>query len=135
MLFNQLLRRKPRAGRAAFTLAELLVTVAMLGVVTAVAIPTMSHTYGSTEAARNKRNAQSAVMVYTSAVAAGATFSSPPGDITGVLTELDAGKNGSGPLSNCSFRLPGLGSVETTAMLDYLEYTPAEGGLLLKLNP
>lgn len=126
-----------QSGRSSrgFTLVEMLVVVAVMSVISAIAIPVLTDTNYSSNIARNNRNAQTAVMVYAAAVASGATFSSSPNDVAGVVAELNAGKYGAGNLDSSFYRMPPVDPDAKAGMMALLRYIPAEGGLIIVSPP
>ena len=119
------------SSRKGFTLVEILIVVAIMGVLAAIGIVAITGIYSVAETSKNRRNAQSAAILYASARAAGATFSSPPADKVGVVQELIDGKAGTGTLSSLRFQLPGVSSIEAASLADFLEFNENVGLLYL----
>jgi len=109
-------------SRRGFTLVETLFAVAIIGVLAAIGITTMVGLVRSAGNSKDRRNAQSVSALYSSARAAGATFSSSSADKVGVVNELIEGKAGKGVLSTVRFQLPGVSATEVNSLVRYLEF-------------
>ena len=60
--------------KAGFSLVEMLVVIAVIGIIAAIAVPTIGNITRAAKEGKDKRNAQNLASVFSSAVAAGATF-------------------------------------------------------------
>ena len=116
-----------------FTLVEMLIAIAVIGVMAAIGIVNMMGIRDSANISKDRRNAQNAATLYASARAAGATFSSPPMDKTGIVNELIVGKNGSGLMRSVIFQLPGMSAREADSLTRFLEFN-AEIGIIYRYD-
>ena len=102
-----------------FTLVELLVVIAVLGVMTALVIPVMSSIFGTADDTVVRRNAQNIVCHFNSARGAGnrAVFGDVNDAIAAVTTS--SGITGGGAYSTTVFLCP-LSTVETINAASYI---------------
>jgi len=77
--------------KAGFSLVEMLVVIAVIGIMAAIAVPTIGNMTAQAKLNKNKRNAQSAASVWASAQAAGSTQLAGQTDVAGALTLLAGG--------------------------------------------
>ncbi|HWB02289.1 MAG TPA: type II secretion system protein [Verrucomicrobiales bacterium] len=120
--------------KAAFGMAEVLVVIAIVGVITAVAIPAMSGLFGRADSAKAERNAQNLVSTFNAARAAGnsTSYASASDAITALTTS--PGITGSGKYFDSIFYVP----MEATQVAEAssrivptLAGPPNEGNLLM----
>jgi prepilin-type N-terminal cleavage/methylation domain-containing protein len=86
-----------------FSLVELLVVIAVIGIMAAIAIPIISNINQNATIAKNKRNAQNIANVYGAAVAAGATIDTST--VTSIINALQTGASGTGQFSSTTFKV------------------------------
>ena len=103
-----------------FTLIELLIVLAILGIVAAVAIPTMEMIHDSADESKARRNAQSIASIGASAQIAGFEYTSTTKE--DAASELVAGVFGTGTLSNMEFRVSTVSGPELQEALQYLDF-------------
>lgn len=102
-----------------FSLVELLVVIAVIGVIAAIAIPAMGNILDSSRQAKARRNAQTIASLYSSAMAAGAGVSSTT--VATAITDLVAGKTPTnGAFSGKVFKVSTMSANEQTAAATYL---------------
>jgi prepilin-type N-terminal cleavage/methylation domain-containing protein len=120
-----------KASKCGFSLVELIVSVAILGILVCIALPTLLNIFGEAESAKTTRNAHTIATTYASARAAGATFTSSPTDVRGMVMELNEGKNGAGMMADSLFSVNPLSSDEMNAVLKRLRYLPETDSLVI----
>jgi type IV pilus assembly protein PilA len=104
-----------------FSLVEMLVVLAAIGVMAAIAIPQI----GSVKETKNQRNAQSIVSVYSAATAAGATVAGET-----AAAKVDTLVTGVAPTEGIfkdkPFKMPGLEPQDKTGALKYIKLESGE---------
>ena len=114
-----------------FSLVELLVVIAVIGVIAAIAIPAMGNILDSSRQAKARRNAQTIASMYSSAMAAGAGVASTT--VAAAITDLVAGKTPTnGAFNGKIFKVSTMSGPEQTAAAAYLSVN-AEG--VMTYNP
>ncbi len=86
--------KKNNILKAGFSLVEMLVVIAVIGIMAAIAVPTIGNMTTQAKENKAKRNAQSAASVWASAQAAGATLSPATADADGCVAVLNGGVYG-----------------------------------------
>lgn len=110
-----------------FSLFEMLLVVALIGIMTAIVVPTMT-SHSQYEAARNRRNAQEMTAICASAQVAGLNFVIP-GDLEATVRNiLTGGTPADGIFKGQQFRASGIKEADAMKALGYLQL---QGGNLL----
>ena len=113
-----------------FSLIELLFAMAIISMLSAVAMFSLSDVNGAARSAKSKRNAQSICSLFQSARSVGVEFNSTSKE--GILDELIKGKSGKGALSTSVFQLS-LDSEERASALAFCMFDPASKAMVF--NP
>ena len=125
-------RLHSREDRGGFTLVELLTVISILTVIAAVALGVYAGLTRGADETKTLRNAQTVAAIYASARAAGATFSSAPGDLPGIIDELTVGRHGAGNLATSVFQLSPLAGTEKSAAMEHLLLDAQSDTLIVK---
>lgn len=110
------------------TLVELLMTIAIIGIIAAIAIPNLSALHsGEVKETRHRRNAQEIASVFVTAQAAGLNFA-VPGDLEQTIRNIVEGASPvDGPFQSKIFAVKGLQEDDITGVQNYLTI---QGGTL-----
>ncbi len=110
---------KPHIRTRAFSLVEMLSVVAVIGIVSAIAVPNIGRINESARIAAAKRNAQSIASVCASAQAAGLDFVTD--DLTqSIANVVQGGTASEGVFAGAFFGVPALSEAERFAATRYL---------------
>lgn len=89
--------------QSGFSLIELLVVILIIGFIASIVIPNLGFIAGEADKVKDKRNAQTIMLAYTTGVAAGVVW--PEGDVaTQVAAVLEGRKPASGSLASMNFQ-------------------------------
>ena len=110
-----------------FSLAELLIAIAIIGIIAMLAVPVLAGAVSRSDGARDHRHAQSLSAMAGNAVAAGDLSIPAASSASEVVDLLIAGVKGSGVFEASLFQVHGLDSEEVAGALLLLQF---EGGIL-----
>lgn len=106
---NNLVKKKAKGG---FSLVEMLVVIAVIGIIAAIAVPNIGRINESAKDAAARRNAQNVASVYASAQAAGLDLSGDNKKDT-ILKVIAGDKvTEEGPFKDTFFGVPGLNKTD-----------------------
>lgn len=110
--------------KAGFSLVEMLVVIAVIGIIAAIAVPNIGRINDSAKEATNRRNAQNIASVFASAQAAGLNFASGDQNPSNIVSRIVAGGTVTeqGPFKDTFFGVPGLSSTDQQGALNYLKW-------------
>jgi len=125
------------ARSAGFSLVEMLVVIAVIGIIAAIAVPNIGRINDSAKDATYRRNAQNLASVFATAQAAGVDFSSASTDEADVIEAVIAGatvNDPDSPFNGTYFGVPGLDATDATdeseGAAKYLEWDDTSKQLL-----
>ena len=116
-----------------FSLVEMLVVVAVIGIIAAISISQIGRLNDSAKDAQYRRNAQAIASVFSAAKSAGVDFY-VPGDKTATITAIVVGGTVTeeGPFKDSYFGVPGLSVVDQASAAVFLELDDVTSSLLYK---
>lgn len=121
--------RKPSA--IGLSLVEVLIVVAVIGIISAIAVPSVGRVTDNANSSKAKRNAQDIASIGTAAQSVGYVFVGS--SVNEAAQELVNGVTGKGSFSETVFRMPHLSQKEIDAALSHLELVG--GALVYCSNP
>lgn len=107
-------------SKRGFSLVEMLVAVAVIAILSTLAIPALAGILRQGESVKTTRNAQLIATTYASARAAGAVFTST--DLRGKIFELFDGKRGGGKMEPLFFSVTRMKAAELDSVVGHLRY-------------
>ena len=102
-----------------FSLLEMLLVIAVIGIISAIGIPALSSMNGMAGDATAKRNAQNLASVFASAIASGVEWNVPQGTKAGAIAAVQAGTTS--PAGE-NFSVEGLSADAVNAAKPFLRY-------------
>lgn len=126
-----------KAAKAGFSLVEMLVVIAVIGIIAAIAVPNIGRINDSAKDATYRRNAQNIASVFASAQAAGVDFSGASTVEKDIIEAIITGatvNDADSPFNGTYFGVPGLDATdavsETAGAAKYLTWDASSKQLL-----
>lgn len=113
----------PKQG---FSLMEMLIVIAVIGVITTMAVAIFGGASQAADEAKNRRNAQEIASVASAASAAGVDFLVPNDEEASILNLRDGMMASAGVFKNRIYKLPPMHDTEITGAMKYLSVTESE---------
>ena len=113
---------RSRANKA-FSLVEMLVVISVIGILAAIAIPSLLSDVSGAKSAAARRNAQTIATTAQMALASGDTSVKNSPTLEVAIAKLIDGVRGQGVLRDSVFNLSRLGTEEINAAKPYLRFT------------
>jgi type IV pilus assembly protein PilA len=112
-----------KTAQAGFSLVEMLVVIAIIGIIAAIAIPNIGNINASAKVATAQRNAQQIASIYNAAVVAG--YATVAANVAAAVTAIasDAGvtiPDDGGPFAGKKFTVGAMSAADRTAAAKYL---------------
>jgi prepilin-type N-terminal cleavage/methylation domain-containing protein len=118
--------RPPRASCSGFSLVEILIVIAVLGVMAGIAMNSLANHREAIEQTRNRRNAQEMASLCIAAQSAGISFAVPGDPVQTARNAVIGATATRGTFAGKTFRLPGLQEAEILAAAYYLDVQGTE---------
>ncbi|MDF1825649.1 MAG: prepilin-type N-terminal cleavage/methylation domain-containing protein [Verrucomicrobiales bacterium] len=116
--------------KAGFSLVEMLVVIAVIGIIAAIAVPNIGRINDSAKEATARRNAQNFASVAASASAAGLDFKG--NSVNAKMNNIIAGAQvtDEGPFKDTWFKIPGVSTTDRNYAAQFLELDANTGQLI-----
>ncbi len=121
MRHHQTEREATKARQAGFGLAEVVIVVAVLGVLTAIVVPAMASVSDNANAKRCQRIAQEFASLSNFAVASGSEELIASTSVAEALDQLVKGVSGTGVFADTIYRLPNVTLADQNEAAHHLE--------------
>jgi prepilin-type N-terminal cleavage/methylation domain-containing protein len=110
-----------------FSLVEMLIVIAIIGIIAAIAIPNIGSINAAATTAKNQRNAQSVVSIFTGGAAAGVVWTTTTRDAA-VASVIAGGSPTTGAFAGKNFSVPEITGADITGLYPYVGQS-ADGSL------